>query len=96
MKQLLAILIACIALSAHGAEQKTAQSASPPNKDNFFERAGKALGKDFKGAMHQAGQSYSKAGKDIGHGASKTGKDVGHAMKDSIDKTGKQVKETTK
>ena len=54
------------------------------------------IGKDAKGAVHQAGQAYSKAGKDIGHGASKTVKDVGQAMKESADRTGKQIKGTGK
>ncbi len=93
MKQTIAILIASLALAAQAAEEK--QPAST-DKDNFFERAAKAIGKDAKGAVHQAGQSYSKAGKEIGHAASKTVKDVGHAMKESADRTGKAVKETVK
>ncbi len=97
MKQIIAILIAGLALTAHAADQKKPEAASEPaTKDNFFERAAKAIGKDAKGAAHQAGKAYSKAGKDIGHGASKTVKDVGHAMKESADKTGKQIKDTGK
>jgi hypothetical protein len=93
MKQTIAILIASLALAAQAADEK---KPATPDKDNFFERAAKAIGKDAKGAVHQAGQSYSKAGKDIGHGASKTVKDVGHAMKQSAEKTGKEAKETFK
>jgi hypothetical protein len=99
MKQTIAILITGLALTAHAADQKKPEAASaraPATKDNFFERAAKAIGKDAKGAAHQAGQAYGKAGKDIGHGASKTVKDVGHAMKESVDKTGKQIKDTRK
>jgi gas vesicle protein len=95
MKQIIAILITGLALAAHAADDKKPEPA-PASKDNFFERAAKTIGKDAKGAVHQAGQAYSKAGKDIGHGASKTVKDVGHAMKESIDKTGKQIKDTRK
>ena len=95
MKQIIAILIAGLALTAHAADEKKPEPA-PASKDNFFERAAKAIGKDAKGAAHQAGKAYSKAGKDIGHGASKTVKDVGHAMKESVDKTGKQIKDTGK
>ena len=89
------MVIASLALAAHAADEKKPEPA-PASKDNFFERAAKAIGKDAKGAAHQAGQAYGKAGKDIGHGASKTVKDVGHAMKESADKTGKQIKETGK
>ena len=97
MKLAIAIVITGLALTAYAADQKKPETASaPPTKDNFFERAAKAIGKDAKGAVHQAGQAYGKAGKDIGHGAAKTVKDVGHAMKESIDKTGKAVKETVK
>ncbi len=93
MKQTIAILIASLALAAQAADENKPASA---DKDNFFERAAKAIGKDAKGAVHQAGQSYGKAGKDIGHAASKTVKDVGHAMKESADRTGKAVKKTVK
>jgi hypothetical protein len=93
MKQIIAILITGLALAAHAADDKKPEPAS---KDNFFERAAKTIGKDAKGAVHQAGQAYSKAGEDIGHGARKTVKDVGHAMKESVDKTGKQIKDTRK
>lgn len=97
MKLTAAILIASLALVAYAADEKKPETApAPATKDNFFERAAKAIGKDFKGAAHQAGQAYGKAGKDIGHGASKTVKDIGHAMKESADKTGKAVKETVK
>jgi hypothetical protein len=97
MKPTVALFIASLALSAHAAEQKKPETApAPATKDNFFERAAKTIGKDAKGAAHQAGQAYGKAAKDIGHGASKTVKDVGHAMKESADKTGKAVKETVK
>ena len=97
MKQTIAILITGLVLAAHAADQKKPETASAPaTKDNFFERAAKAIGKDAKGAAHQAGKAYSKAGKDIGHGASKTVKDVGHAMKESAQKTGKEIKETVK
>jgi len=97
MKQTIAILITGLALTAHAADQKKPEPASAPaTKDNFFERAAKAIGKDAKGAAHQAGKAYSKAGKDIGHGASKTVKDVGHAMKESAQKTGKEIKDTGK
>ena len=95
MKPTIAILIASLALAAQAADQKK-PVPSQADKDNFFERAAKAIGKDAKGAVHQAGQSYSKAGKDIGHAASKTVKNVGHAMKESAQKTGKEVKETVK
>jgi gas vesicle protein len=95
MKQIFAILITGLALAVHAADEKKPNPA-PPSKDNFFERAAKMIGKDAKGAAHQAGQAYSKAGKDIAHGTSKTVKDVGHAMKESIDKTGKQIKDTGK
>ena len=90
MKQTIAIFIASLALSAQAADEK---KPATPDKDNFFERAAKAIGKDAKEAWHQAGQSYGKAGKDIGHAASKTAKDVGHAMKDSAQRTGKEVKD---
>ena len=93
MKQTIAILIASLALAVHAADEKKPAST---DKDNFFERAAKAIGKDAKGAWNQAGQSYSKAGKDIGHAASKTVKDVGHAMKESAQRTGKEVKQTVK
>ena len=93
MKQTIAIVITSLALAAQAAGDKKPE---PPEKDNFFERAAKQIGKDAKGAVHQAGQAYGKAGKDIGHGASKTVKDVGHAMKESADRTGKAVKETVK
>jgi uncharacterized protein (DUF2267 family) len=95
MKQIFAILITGLALTVHAAEDKKPESA-PASKDNFFERAAKAIGKDAKVAAHQAGQAYSKAGKNIAHGTSKTVKDVGHATKESIDKTGKQIKDTGK
>jgi hypothetical protein len=97
MRLTVAILIVSLMLAAQAAEQKKPETApTPATKDNFFERAAKAIGKDAKGAVHQAGQAYGKAGKDIGHGASKTVKDVGHAMKESVDKTGKQIKEPGK
>jgi len=97
MKPTVALLVASLALAAHAAEQKKPENApAPATKDNFFERAAKTIGKDAKGAAHQAGQAYSKAGKDIAHGTSKTVKDVGHAMKESADKTGKQIKDTGK
>ena len=97
MRLTIAILISSLALATQAAEQKKPETApAPATKDNFFERAAKTIGKDAKGAAHQAGQAYSKAAKDIGHGASKTVKDVGHAMKESADKTGKAVKETVK
>jgi hypothetical protein len=97
MKQAIAILITVWALTAYAADQKKPESApAAATKDNFFERAAKTIGKDAKGAVHQAGQAYGKAGKDIGHGAAKTVKDIGHAMKESADKTGKAVKETVK
>lgn len=95
MKRTIAILITGLTLAAHAADEKKPEPA-PASKDNFFERAAKAIGKDAKGAAHQAGQAYSKAGKDIAHGTSKTVKDIGHAMKESIDKTGKQIKDTGK
>ena len=95
MKHVIAVLITGLALAAHAADEKKPEP-TPASKDNFFERAAKAIGKDAKGAVHQAGQAYSKAGKDIAHGTSKTVKDVGHAMKESIDKTGKQIKDTGK
>ena len=93
MKQTIAILITSLVLAAHAADEKKPE---PAGKDNFFERAAKALGKDAKGAVHQAGKAYGQTGKDIGHAASKTVKDVGHAMKESADRTGKAVKETVK
>lgn len=92
-QQIIAILIASLVLAAQAADEKKPATA---DKDNFFERAAKAIGKDAKGAWHEAGQSYGKAGKDIGHAASKTVKDVGHATKDSAQRTGKEVKETVK
>jgi hypothetical protein len=95
MKQIIAILITSLALVVHAADEKKPEPA-PATKDNFFERAAKAIGKDAKGALHQAGQTYGKAGKDIGHGTSKTVKDIGHAMKESAQKTGKEAKETVK
>ena len=93
MKQTIAILIASLALAAQAADET---KPAPAGSDNFFERAAKAISKDAKGAVHQAGQAYGKAGKDIGHGTSKTVKDIGQAMKESADRTGKAVKETVK
>jgi len=88
MRQGVAVVL-FVALAAQAAEEK---KPATTDQDNFFERAVKAIGKDAKGAAHQAGQSYSKAGKDIGHAASKTVHDVGHAMKDSAHRTGKEVR----
>ncbi len=96
MKHTIAILIVSLSLAAQGAEQNKPEPPAQASKDNFFERAAKAIGKDAKGAFHQAGQAYGKAGKDIGHGATKTVKDIGHAMKESAQKTGKEIKETVK
>jgi hypothetical protein len=95
MKQIIAILMASLALPVHAADEKKPEP-TPATKDNFFERAARAIGKDAKGAVHQAGQAYGKAGKDIAHGTSKTVKDIGHAMKESAQKSGKEVKETVK
>jgi hypothetical protein len=95
MKRIIAIAL-CIGgltLAAYAAEEKKPEAGT---QDNFFKRAAKVIGHDAKTAAHQAGQAFSKTGKDIGHGASKTVKDVGQAMKDSAQKTSKDVKDTFK
>ena len=95
MKRIIAIAL-CIGgltLAAYAAEEKKSEAGT---QDNFFKRAAKVIGHDAKTAAHQAGQAFSKTGKDIGHGASKTVKDVGQAMKDSAQKTSKDVKDTFK
>ena len=93
MKQVIAVVIASLALAAQAADD---QKSEPAEKDNFFQRAAKVIGHDAKTAVHEAGRSYKKAGKDIGHGTSKAVKDIGHAMKESAEKTGKEAKETFK
>lgn len=89
----IALCIGGLTLPAFAAEEKKAE---PATQDNFFKRAAKVIGHDAKTAAQQAGQAFSKTGKDIGQGASKTVKDVGHAMKESAQKTSKDVKDTFK
>ena len=93
MKQMMAILIAGLALAAHAAGD---QKSEPAEKDNFFTRAAKVIGHDAKTGMHEAGRDLKKTGEDVGHGASKALKDIGHAMKESAEKTRKAAKETVK
>jgi len=93
MKQMIAILIAGLALAAQAADD---QKSGSTEKDNFFKRAAKVIGHDAKTGVHEAGRDLKKTGKDIGHGTSKAVKDIGHAMKESAEKTGKAAKETFK
>ena len=84
--------LACLAFATHAADD----AKSPPEKDNFFERAARVIGNDAKTGAKQAGQAFKQLGKDIGHGTSKAAKDIGHSVKRGVKKTGKEAKEAAK
>lgn len=91
------LLILCLAL-APAATAADAKSSTKPaaEKENFFKRAGKAIGRDAKAGWQQAKQGYSKSAKDLGRGTANATKRVGGEIKDSAKRTGKAAKEEFK
>jgi hypothetical protein len=88
MRSILMVLLAAFALNAFAAEAKT-----EPEKENWFKRAGKAIGSDAKAGWQQAKKGYAKGGKQIGHDTANATKRVGKEMKESAKRTGKAAKE---
>jgi hypothetical protein len=88
-------LILCLVLAAPLVPLATAvqpEQSPPQAQDNFFKRAGKAIGHDAKAGWQQAKAGYKKSAKDIGHGTANAARRVGHEMKDSAKRTGAAVK----
>jgi hypothetical protein len=88
------ILIVCLALAPAALAAEAAKA--PAGKENFFKRAGKAIGRDAKAGWQQAKQGYSKSAKDLGRGTASATKRVGGEIKDSAKRTGKAAKEEFK
>ena len=86
MRSILFALLAVFAIQVGAAD-------APPQKENWFKRAGKSIAKDAKGGWKQAKKGYSKSGKQIGHDTAKATKRVGGEMKQSAKRTGKAAKE---
>jgi hypothetical protein len=89
-------LILCLALVAALTESAMATEpgpSQPPPHENFFKRAGKAIGHDAKAGWQQAKAGYKKGAKDIGHGTANATRRVGREMKDSARRTGAAVKQ---
>jgi hypothetical protein len=85
------LLGALMAQPLRAEEHKTPDA---PAKENFFKRAGKAIGRDAKAGWQQAKQGYAKGAKDIGHGTANAAKRVGREMKESAGRTKNEVKKT--
>ena len=88
MRSILMAALAALALNAFAADAKP-----EPEKENWFKRAGKAIGSDAKAGWQQAKKGYSKGGKQIGHDTANATKRVGKEMKESAKRTGKAAKE---
>jgi hypothetical protein len=91
------LLILCLALAPLAVAAEPAGSTKAPvQKENFFKRAGKAIGHDAKAGWQQAKAGYSKSAKDLGRGTASAAKRVGGEVKDSARRTGKAAKEEFK
>jgi hypothetical protein len=88
MCRLLVLVALIVGLPAAAAD------APPPQKENFFKRAGKAIARDFKTGTKQAGKAYGDLGRSVGQGTVDTGKQFGREVKDSSKRTVKATKET--
>jgi hypothetical protein len=95
MRTLVLILCVVLAPAALAAEANSSTNA-PAGKENFFKRAGKAIGRDAKAGWQQAKQGYSKSAKDLGRGTASAAKRVGGEIKQSAKRTGKAAKEEFK
>ena len=89
MRRMVLAILAVFTLGAVAAEE-------PAPKENWFKRAGKAIGKDAKAGWHKAKEGYKKGGKQIGHDTASATKRVGHEMKDSAKRTGQAAKKEFK
>jgi hypothetical protein len=83
-------------LAAPALNVLAADAKPEPEKDNWFKRAGKAVGSDAKAGWHKAKNGYAKSGKQIGHDTANASKRVGREMKESAKRTGKAAKEEFK
>ena len=88
--------IVCAALAALALNALAADARPEPEQDNWFKRAGKAIGSDAKAGWQKAKNGYAKSGKQIGHDTANATKRVGREIKDSAKKTGKAAKEEFK
>jgi hypothetical protein len=88
-------MIVALMLGALIAQPLRAEESKPqeaPAKENFFKRAGKAIGRDAKAGWQKAKAGYAKAGRDIGHGTANAARRVGKEMKESAKRTGHAAK----
>jgi hypothetical protein len=88
MRSILFAALTALALNALAADAKP-----EPDKENWFERAGKAIGSDAKAGWQKAKKGYAKGGKQIGHDTANATKRVGKEMKESGKRTGQAAKE---
>jgi hypothetical protein len=88
MRSILFAALAALTLNVFAADTKPG-----PEQENWFKRAGKAIGKDAKGGWEQAKKGYAKGGKQIGRDTANATKRVGKEMKESAKRTGKAAKE---
>lgn len=89
MRWIVLVVLAAFAFGVAASEE------SAP-KENWFKRAGKAIGKDAKEGWREAKEGYKKGGKQIGHDTANATKRVGHEMKDSAKRTRKAAKKEFK
>lgn len=86
MKRIFLALLAGVAFQVGAAD-------APPEKENWFKRAGKAIASDAKAGWEKAKQGYSRGGKQIGRGTAQAAKDVGRSAKQSAKRTSEAAKE---
>jgi hypothetical protein len=84
------VLILALGLAAPA----LAGQPAPAQKENFFKRAGKQIGKDAKAGWKQAKKQYPESAKAGVRDGGRAAKRVGKEMQQSSKKTAKAAKET--
>jgi hypothetical protein len=76
------------------AERPAPAQKEGAQKEGFFKRAGKQVGKDANTGWKRAKKNYSQSGKAAARDTSKAAKRVGQEIKQSSKRTAKAAKDT--